>query len=225
MTKRRSIILIAKTSVHKIMNITDKTLLLVDDDVTFLRVLTRAMGRFGYNIWPAQNLDDARSAIHKIKPDFAAIDLHLGSENGLDLVSYVRQHAPHTKTVILSGYATLSTAVTAVKFGAVDCLAKPIDAEELDSCLMSSHFATKKLPQNHIDPSRAKIQHILAHWEKNDRNTSKTAEVLGMHRRSLQRVLLRAGAERRETAGRGAPSTWIKLRRLYHVWTRAYPTR
>jgi len=207
------------------MNTTDKTLLLVDDDVTFLRVLTRAMGRLGYNVWPAQTLDEARAAITRIKPDFAAIDFHLGSENGLDLVSHIRENSPRTRTVILSGYANISSAVTAVKLGAVDCLAKPIDADELDSCLASSHHVTKKLPDNHIDPARAKIQHILAHWEKNDRNTTKTAEVLGMHRRSLQRVLLRAGVGRRAPASDGTPSTWIKLRRLYHVWMHGCPAK
>ena len=207
------------------MNASDKTLLLVDDDVPFLRVLSRAMGRLGYNVWPAHSLDEAEAAITKIKPDFAAIDLHLGEQNGLDLVAHLRQTSPQTTTVILSGYANISSAVTAVKLGAVDCLAKPIDAEELDSCLTSFHQRETKLPDTHIDPAKAKIQHILAHWEKNDRNTSKTAEVLGMHRRSLQRVLLRAGAARRSIATRSAPSTWIKLRRLYNVWVRGCPTR
>ncbi len=200
------------------MNTTPKSLLLVDDDVTFLRVLTRAMSRMGYTVWPAHTLQEAHAAIQAIKPDYAIIDLHLGENNGLDLLDYIRERSPRTSAVILSGYANIASAVTAIKRGAVDCLAKPVDADELDTCLKSARARTPAVPNKVISPTEAKIQHILAHWEKNDRNTTKTAEVLGMHRRSLQRILLRAGMGRQERIKTFTP--WTKLRRLYSVWAR-----
>ncbi len=194
------------------------SILLVDDDVTFLRVLTRSMSKIGYSVWPAHTLEEARKAVDAVKPDFAVVDLHLDRENGLDVLDHLKMHSPATVTVILSGYVDVASAVSAVKRGAVDCLAKPVDADELDTCLKTARARRQKVPDRVMDPSEAKVQHILAHWEKNDRNTTKTAETLGMHRRSLQRILLRAGMGR---DGRPAPaSRWTKMRRLYAVWTR-----
>ena len=178
------------------------------------------MSRIGYTVWPAHTLNEAQNAIRAIHPDFAVIDLHLGDKNGLELVEFIRQESPRTAAVILSGYADIASTVKAVKLGAVDCLSKPIHAEELDSCLKSARAWKSAVPKKVINPSEAKVQHILAHWEKNDRNTTKTAEVLGMHRRSLQRILLRAGMGREREDCKQKPTRWTKLRRLYSVWSR-----
>lgn len=202
------------------MNMHSQSILLVDDDVTFLRVLSRSMSRMGYTVWPAQTIEEACAAIDAIKPDYAVIDLHLDERNGLDLVDYLRTTSPRTVAVILSGYVNVASAVSAVKRGAIDCLAKPVDADELDSCLKSAPAWRQKIPENVMHPSEAKVQHILAHWEKNNRNTTKTAETLGMHRRSLQRILIRAGMGRDRERGTQSPSRWTKMRRLYAVWTR-----
>ena len=195
------------------------SVLLVDDDVTFLRVLTRSMSKLGYSVWPAQNLKEARAAIEAIAPDYAVVDLHLADENGLDLLDDLKSRSPKTVSVILSGYVDVASAVSAVKRGAIDCLAKPVDADELDTCLKTARARRQKVPERVMNPSEAKVQHILAHWEKNDRNTTKTAETLGMHRRSLQRILLRAGMGR-EGSRHQPVSRWTKMRRLYAVWTR-----
>lgn len=204
-----------------VMNTISKSLLLVDDDATFLRVLSRAMSRLGYSVWPAHTLDEAQKAVRAIQPDYAVIDLHLGNRNGLDLVEFIRKESPRTIAVILSGYANIASAVTAVKLGAVDCLSKPVHAEELDSCLKSARAWKPTVPNKVLNPYEAKVQHILAHWEKNDRNTTKTAEALGMHRRSLQRILVRAGVGREWEDCKIKPSRWSKLRRLYSVWSRS----
>ena len=113
------------------MDMQARSLLLVDDDVTFLRVLSRSMGKIGYTVWPAQNIEEAKAAIDAIEPDYAVIDLHLGDSNGLDLVDYLRAASPRTAAVILSGYVNVPSAVSAVKRGAVYCLAKPVDLREL----------------------------------------------------------------------------------------------
>ncbi len=202
------------------METKQKSLLLVDDDITFLRVLARSMSRLGFSVWPAQTLDEARAAVDAIKPDFAAIDFHLQDENGLDLFPYLKQHSPRTRAVVLSGYANISSAVAAVRLGAIDCITKPIDADELRNCLLATRHHPAELPDTVMNPSQAKMKHILAHWEKNDRNTTKTAELLGMHRRSLQRILVRAGMGRHFGSDDPAPKPWVKLRRLYTVWAR-----
>lgn len=196
-------------------------MLLVDDDPAFLRVMSRAISRRGYAVWPAHDLAEARSALASVSPDYAVIDLHLGKDSGLDLLEELAETSPRTVCAILSGYVDIPTAVTAVKLGAIDCLAKPVDAEELDACLRAGKRRERALPDQILAPGKAKTQHILAHWEKNDRNTTKAAEALGMHRRSLQRILIRAGFGRSRTNADQKPSNWIKLRRLYSVWSGA----
>ncbi|MEM7425981.1 MAG: response regulator [Pseudomonadota bacterium] len=197
-------------------------LLLLDDDPAFLRVQSRLLGRAGYAVWPASNLSEARSAVKQVSPEYAVIDIHLGDENGLDFLRELRTISPNTVSVILSGYVDIPSAVAAVKLGAVDCLAKPVDPAELDACLKAGG---RSLPETILAPSAAKTRHILAHWEKNDRNTTRAAEVLGMHRRSLQRILIRAGFGRERTHFEEKPSSWIKLRRLYSVWSGAGENR
>ena len=197
-----------------------KSLLIVDDDAAFLRVLSRAMSKLGYVVWPAETLEDAKRAVEAISPDFAVVDLHLGDENGIDVVDYISESSPKTTTVMLSGYVNETTVVRAIKAGAADCLVKPVDADELDSCLETVRAGKAQLPEQFINPTEARARHILAHWEKNDRNTSKTAEILGMHRRSLQRILIRVGMGRNVKFQDREPSAWIKMRRLYSVWSR-----
>lgn len=210
----------------RIVNMDNKTahqntaaLFLVDDDPAFVRVLMRAMSRIGYAVWPAYSIAEARSALQTVRPDYAVIDLHLGDESGLDFLNVLQMESPETVSVILSGYLDIPSAVQAVKLGAVDCLAKPVDVEDLDACLKRVARKERTMPEKFTAPSKAKTQHILAHWEKNDRNTTKAAEVLGMHRRSLQRILIRAGFGRDRSHVEGKPSPWIKLRRLHSVWS------
>lgn len=200
------------------------TLLLVDDDKVFVRVLSKAMSRLGYTVWTATNTQEAYSILGQFQPTYAVVDLHLRDESGLDVIDCVKQHAPETITIMLSGYANLATAVSATKLGAVDCLPKPIDAEELHHALLCKgkemHIPLSKV--NVTEPTQARLQHILAHWEKNDRNTTKTAKAMKMHRRTVQRILNRVGVSRNENDHSDHHSAFGKLRRLYRVWTQSY---
>ena len=202
---------------QKAATIDDKTLLLVDDDASFLRVMTRALSRLGYAVWPAQTLKEACDAITAIEPDYAVIDVHLDKENGLDLLEFLKDHSPRTRAVILSGYANLSTAVSSVKLGALNCLPKPMNAEDLHHHLNNGIFNRKTKPVKVIEPDEARLQHILAHWEKNNRNTTQTAYDLGMNRRTVQRILKAAGMARKDMHRKESPSRFTKLRRLYQV--------
>ena len=100
----------------------ESTILLVDDDPAFSRVMARALGRLGFNVWPASNIEEATEAAVAVKPDFAVIDLHLGDQSGLDALEAIKKLSEQTEAIILSGYINLNCAVTATKLGAADCL-------------------------------------------------------------------------------------------------------
>ena len=171
------------------------TLLIVDDDVAFLKALTRSMSRLEYLVWPVPTCAQARAAIEVIKPDFAVVDLRLDDGSGIDVVKYIKKKSPHTRSVLLSGYANESSAVSAVIAGATDCVAKPVHAEELHADLISARTDRIHLPDRFMHPEEARIQHILSRWAKNNMNTTHAANELGLHRRSLQRMLARIGVD------------------------------
>lgn len=196
------------------------TLLIVDDDAPFVRVLGRSMGRLGYEIFTAVTVAEAKAIIDEVSPVFAVVDLHLADDSGFEVFEYLSARSPETRAVLLSGYATPSSAVRAMKLGAVDCLTKPVDVEALVQALTGGARNPNELPESIMEPSEVRLQHVLAHWEKNDRNTMQTAKILGMHRRTLQRILKRAGVGRDEDEPLEPPSRFAKLRRLYQVWSR-----
>ncbi len=201
-------------------NASAPTLLIVDDDAPLLRLLARAMGRKGYAVWPALSCAEAFQAIKAVPPDYAVVDLRLDDGSGLDVVEYLRAHCPQTTTVVLSGYANLSLTVSAIQNGAADCLPKPVDAEDLHKALISARSGRRNLPEQFQEPREVRLQHVLSRWEKNNRNTTKTAAELNLHRRSLQRLLRNAGVFSDHTTTPPPASMGTKLRRIYEVWAR-----
>lgn len=202
---------------HVNKSLNEQTVLVVDDDEAFSRVLCRAFGRLGLNAWPASSVEQAISAIEVIKPDFAVLDLHLGKQNGLDVLQFLKERNPSARAVILSGYIDLACAVRATRLGAANCLTKPVEAEELVQTLTS--METPFVPVV-TQPEIARLNHIIANWEKNDRNTIKTARALNMQRRTLQRILCRLGVKRECGERTEKSSSLSKLRRIYRVWAR-----
>lgn len=172
-----------------------KRLLLVEDDDDFLPRLARAMELRGFAVETAGKVSTAIKIIADSAPDFAVVDMRLGDGNGLEVVEAIKEANPHSKTIILTGYGNLETAVTAIKVGAVDYLAKPADADEIFDALMSGPKSKTKPPENPMDPNEARWQHIQTVLAACGNNISETARRLGMHRRSLQRVIA-ARAER-----------------------------
>ncbi len=168
----------------------DKTLLLVDDDKPFLTRLGRAMETRGFSVRLADTVAEGISEVRRAPPGYAVVDLRLADGNGLDVIEALHAARPDARVVVLTGYGNIATAVTAVKLGAIDYLAKPADADAVYGALMSeSAEARNALPENPMSADRVRWEHIQRVFELCNRNVSETARRLNMHRRTLQRIL------------------------------------
>jgi len=165
------------------------TLLIVDDDRPFLTRLGRAMESRGFDVDTAESVADAKRLIEEKPPAYAVVDMRLGDGNGLDVIQYVRERRPDARAVILTGYGNIATAVNAVKYGAVDYLAKPADADDVYAALMAESDSQAEPPENPMSADRVRWEHIQRVYELCNRNVSETARRLNMHRRTLQRIL------------------------------------
>ena len=167
----------------------DRSLLIVDDDKPFLTRLARAMESRGFTVEAADSVANGLAAIAANPPAFAVIDMRLIDGNGLDVISELKARRPEARAIILTGYGNIVTAVTAVKLGAFDYLAKPADADEIYSALMATRHDKAELPENPMSADRVRWEHIQRIYELCGRNVSETARRLNMHRRTLQRIL------------------------------------
>jgi two-component system response regulator RegA len=167
----------------------DKTLLLVDDDKPFLTRLARAMQTRGFEVRMAESVAEGVEAVKKSAPGYAVVDLRLGDGNGLDVIAALHQARADARAVVLTGYGNIATAVTAVKLGAIDYLAKPADADAVYGALTGGTDARAALPENPMSADRVRWEHIQRVYELCNRNVSETARRLNMHRRTLQRIL------------------------------------
>ena len=167
----------------------DKSLLIVDDDKPFCQRLARAMESRGFVVTAVSSVAEGLAAIATQPPAYAVIDMRLADGNGLDVISDLKARRPDTRAVILTGYGNIVTAVTAVKLGAFDYLAKPADADEIYNALMATQHDKAALPENPMSADRVRWEHIQRIYELCGRNVSETARRLNMHRRTLQRIL------------------------------------
>ena len=167
----------------------EMTLLLVDDDRPFLSRLTRAMDARGFQVTAAESVAEGLAQIRKSAPAFAVIDMRLQDGPGRAVISELKALRPDARGVILTGYGNIATAVTAVKLGAFDYLAKPADADEIYNALMAIRHDKAALPENPMSADRVRWEHIQRIYELCGRNVSETARRLNMHRRTLQRIL------------------------------------
>jgi two-component system response regulator RegA len=167
----------------------EKSLLIVDDDKPFLTRVARAMETRGFVVSMASSVAEGLAAIAKSPPAFAVTDMRLADGNGLDVISELKAKRPDARGIILTGYGNIVTAVTAVKLGAFDYLAKPADADEIFNALMATRHDKAELPENPMSADRVRWEHIQRIYELCGRNVSETARRLNMHRRTLQRIL------------------------------------
>jgi two-component system, response regulator RegA len=167
----------------------DKTLLLVDDDKPFLTRLGRAMEARGFEVRMADTVAEGIAAVKAQAPGYAVVDLRLTDGNGLDVIEALHTTRPDARVVVLTGYGNIATAVTAVKLGAIDYLAKPADADAVYGALVSDKDNRQALPENPMSADRVRWEHIQRVFELCNRNVSETARRLNMHRRTLQRIL------------------------------------
>ena len=181
-----------KDRTARMMDITakiERTLLLVDDDKPFLTRLARAMESRGFDVRMAESVAEGVAQVRDRPPAFAVVDLRLADGNGLDVIEALHATRPGARVIVLTGYGNIATAVTAVKLGAIDYLAKPADADAVYSALMSENDQRAALPENPMSADRVRWEHIQRVYELCNRNVSETARRLNMHRRTLQRIL------------------------------------
>ena len=167
----------------------DKSLLILDDDDPLRGRLSRAMEKKGFIVKEAKTVSEGLQVVKKTPPNFAVIDLRLEDGNGLDVVKELSKNRPDCRTVMLTGYGNLPTAVAAVKAGAIDYIAKPVDADDVEAALLALPESKATPPENPMSADRVKWEHIHRVFELCDRNVSETARRLKMHRRTLQRIL------------------------------------
>jgi two-component system response regulator RegA len=127
--------------------------------------------------------------VEQAAPAFAVVDMRLGDGNGLDVISALKRNRPEARGIILTGYGNIATAVNAVKLGAVDYLAKPVDADDVVAALLAQDNNRIEPPANPMSADRVRWEHIQRIYELCSRNVSETARRLNMHRRTLQRIL------------------------------------
>ena len=173
----------------KIADFQDKSLLVVDDDNPFRDRLARSMEKKGFNVVQADSVKSGITKVRKIKPAFAVIDLRLGDGNGLEVVKEIQQLKKDSRIIMLTGYGNIPTAVAAIKAGAIDYLAKPTNAEDVETALLADPSKKAYPPEDPMSADRVKWEHIHRIFELCNRNVSETARRLKMHRRTLQRML------------------------------------
>jgi len=143
----------------------------------------------GFAVETADTVADGIAKARAVAPAFAVVDMRLTDGNGLDVVESIRAARPDARIIILTGYGNIATAVTAVKLGATDYLAKPADADEVFAALTRDGEDRAAPPENPMSADRVRWEHIQRVYEMCNRNVSETARRLNMHRRTLQRIL------------------------------------
>ncbi len=167
----------------------DKSLLIVDDDNPFRERLSRAMEKKGFVVTQAESVKKGIDSLKITKPAFAVIDLRLNDGNGLEVVKEIQSLNNNSRIIMLTGYGNIPTAVAAIKHGAIDYLAKPADADDVEKALLADPKSKAQPPENPMTADRVKWEHIHRVFELCNRNVSETARRLRMHRRTLQRIL------------------------------------
>ncbi|MBV1788792.1 response regulator transcription factor [Marinobacterium sp. D7] len=164
--------------------------LVVDDDPTFTRVLARALTRRGYNVSVARSVSEALVCARAQPPALASVDLKMEGPSGLELIETLKAINPEVRILILTGYASIATAVDAIKLGAVNYLPKPADADQILAALQQvAADAERPIAADPMSVDRLEWEHIQKVLSAHDGNISATARALGMHRRTLQRKL------------------------------------
>ena len=176
-------------NLQKLSNFEDKSLLIVDDDNPFRDRLARAMEKKGFSVSQAEGVKKGIDLIKSKKPAFAVVDLRLADGNGLEVVKELQVSNSNCKIIMLTGYGNIPTAVAAIKQGAIDYLAKPADADDVEKALLADPSKKAQPPENPMSADRIKWEHIHRVFELCNRNVSETARRLKMHRRTLQRIL------------------------------------
>lgn len=165
-------------------------LLLVDDDPTYCSVLGRALKKRSYDVGIAHDLRSGIELAEETNPEFAVIDLRIGHESGLEMVKRLKEIDENTHIVMLTGFASIATAVESIKLGATHYLTKPADTDEIINALNRGEGDSKiSVKERPLSVKRLEWEHLQKVLMEHDGNISAAARALGMHRRTLQRKL------------------------------------
>jgi two-component system response regulator RegA len=167
----------------------ERSLLIVVDDKSFLQRLAKALESRGFAVTTAESVAEGLMQLEQSPPAFAVVDMRLQDGNGLEVISALKRRRPDARGIVLTGYGNIATAVNAIKLGAVDYLAKPVDADDVLAALLALDHKSIELPENPMSADRVRWEHIQRVYEMCGRNVSETARRLSMHRRTLQRIL------------------------------------
>ena len=167
----------------------NKSLLIVDDDNPFRERLARAMEKKGFEVIQAEGVQKGIDAVKAKITGFAVVDLRLNDGNGLVVVKEIQSSNSSSRIIMLTGHGNIPTDVAAIKAGAIDYLAKPADADDVEKALLADPSQKAAPPENPMSADRVKWEHIHRVFELCNRNVSETARRLKMHRRTLQRIL------------------------------------
>lgn len=174
-----------------------KQLLIVDDDATFTRILARAMKRRNLEVAVAHSAEEAEEMLDQLTPDLATVDLKMENASGLTLLPALKACNPAMQILVLTGYASITTAVEAIKLGATNYLPKPADADEILAALGNQQPDPDiEVAQQPMSVNRLEWEHIQKVLAEHEGNVSATARALGMHRRTLQRKLAKRPVKR-----------------------------
>jgi two-component system response regulator RegA len=167
-------------------------ILLVDDDPVFVATLAQALRRRGHEVATAEDPESGLAAARRLMPDAAVLDLKLAEATGLGLIEPLKGLRDDMRILLLTGYASIATAVEAIKLGATHYLPKPADADEILAALgRDQGDAEAAAPDEPMSIDRLEWEHIQKVLAEHEGNISATARALKMHRRTLQRKLMK----------------------------------
>ena len=167
-----------------------KKLLIIEDDDAFSSTLSNTLEKKGFSTCIADSIENAIESANAFKPDFALLDLRLGNDSGLKIIPTLIELNSNVKIVVLTAYASIATAVEAIKLGAIQYLTKPTSSNEIIQAFFKSNGdSQQQINSNPMSVKRLEWEHIQKVLSENRGNLSATARALGMHRRTLQRKL------------------------------------
>jgi len=168
----------------------NKKLLLVDDDVTFTAVLSKALTKRAYEISVVHDVAEALEQLENFTPEYAVLDLRMPGDSGLKLITRLLERKPEMRIVVLTGYASIATAIEAIKLGATHYLTKPADADQIVAAFdYAGGRGDVHVPLEPLPLERKEWEYIQKVLVECGGNISTAAKRLGLHRRTLQRKL------------------------------------
>ena len=170
-------------------SLVDRSMMIIDDDTALRTRLGRAMESRGFEVTLAGSVEEALRLGKASPPAFAVVDMRLEDGIGLKVVETLRELRPEAKIVMMTGYGAISTAVAAIKAGAIDYLAKPADADDVVKALLAQGDDKPAPPENPMSADRVRWEHIQRVYDLCGHNVSESARRLNMRRRTLQRIL------------------------------------